>query len=483
MRLVLALITMGALGGCEAGTCSASGLSAALGAASPGDVVEVGRCRVEGAFVVPTGVTLRGSANETVLASDDPLGLVIELEDGARLEALHVEANGRAGVVTRADATLSDVSIDAIHGLGVYAGGGAVTLERVSIVGPVTAANASEDRWISVSALPGTPGIACPGAVCECDAGSIDEANQRVCVAGSWKTWAPTIGLYASGATLTLDEVSIAGTAEVGLIADESTLEWTSGSVRDVIGTGVLLRGGVAVLTDVTIERVVSGLRGVPSYGLINTDENDLTTERLAIAGGERFGLLQLEATGAHAELSVRDHGDVGVWIASSDRFELEGESVIAGSGFAGVVVSESSGVTLDGAIVENTATVRRSVGTFGLQEIGDGVQLTGSYVGVRLANLTIRGNERAGLLVDAAPGVTFEAVTVDATGAAFGALAGGRDVARGVLTVAGPAGWDTGITRSGAAVANDPTAPAELDLIVTTPDVAGALGIIAPMY
>lgn len=481
MRLVLALITVGALGGCEAGTCSASGLSAALGAASPGDVVEVGRCRVEGAFVVPAGVTLRGSANETVLASDHPMALVVELADGARLEALHVEADGRAGVVTRGDATLSDVSIDAIHGLGVYVGGGAVTLERVSIVGPVTAANAGEDRWIRVAPSPSAAG--CSAASCECDDGAVDEANQQVCVAGSWKTWAPTIGLYASGATLTLDEVSIAGIAEVGLIADESTLAWTSGSVRDVIGTGVLLRGGVASITDVTIERVVSGLRGVPSYGLINTDENDLTTERLAIAGGERFGLLQLQATGAHAELSVRDHGDVGVWVASSDRFELEGGSVIAGSGFAGVVVSESSGVTLDGAIVENTATVRRSVGTFGLQEIGDGVQLTGSYDAVRLANLTIRGNERAGLLVDAAPGVTFASVTVDAAGAAFGALAGGRDVARGVLTLASPAGWDTGITRTGAALANDPIAPAELDLIVTTPDVAGALGIIAPMY
>lgn len=482
MRLVLALITMGALSGCEAGTCSAGGLSAALAAASPGEVVEVGGCRLVGSFVVPAGVTLRGSANETVLVSDGPTAIVVELEDGARLEALHVEAHGRAGVVTRGDATLSDVSIDAIHGLGVYARGGEVALTRVSIVGPVTEANAGEGRWIRVAATP-SDATECPTATCECDEGAIGSADREVCVDGLWRTWAPTIGLYASGATLTLEEVSIAGLAEVGLIAERSSLGWTAGSVRDVIGTGVLLRGGDATITDVTIERVVSGLRGVPSYGLISTDGNDLTTERLAIAGGERFGLLSLEATGAHSALSVRDHGDVGVWVAASTRFELGGESVIAESGFAGVVVSESSGVTLDGAIVESTATVRRSVGTFGLQEIGDGVQLTGSYDAVRLANLTIRGNERAGLLVDAAPGVSFEAVTVDAAGAAFGALAGGRDVARGVLTVASPAGWDSGITRTGAAVANDATATGELDLIVTSPDVAGALGIIAPMY
>src|SRR5690606_15067638 len=120
---------------------------------------------------------------------------------------------------------------------------------------------------------------------------------------------------------------------------------------------------------------------------------------------------------------------------------------------------------------------------TFGVQEIGDGVQLTGSYDAVRLANLTIRGNERAGLLVDAAPGVMFEAVTVDAAGPAFGALSGGRDVARGVLTVSSPAGWDSGFPATGAAAATDAAAPAELDLIVSTPDAAGALGIIAPMY
>src|SRR5690606_12561349 len=141
---------------------------------------------------------------------------VVELEDGARLEALHVEAGGRAGVVTRGDATVSDVSVDAIHGLGVYAGGGAVTLERVSIVGPVTAANAGEDRWVRVSAIPSGP-VGCPRAVCECDDGAIDESNHEVCVGGVWRTWAATIGLYASGATLTLDEVSIAGTAEYGL--------------------------------------------------------------------------------------------------------------------------------------------------------------------------------------------------------------------------------------------------------------------------
>jgi hypothetical protein len=477
------LITVAVLGGCDAGTCTSGGLHDALAGASAGDVVEVGGCRVEGAFVVPAGVTLRGSANETVLASGDPFDLVVELGDGARLEALHVEADGRAGVVTRGDATVTDVSIDAIHGLGVYVGGGAVALERVSIVGPVTAASAGEERWIEVSAIPSHPAVGCPRAVCECDEGAIDEADARVCVGGVWKTWAATIGLYASGATLTLEDVSIAGVAQYGVIADESALEWTAGSVRDVIGVGVLLRGGDAAITDVSIERVVAGLRGVPSYGLISTDDNDLTSERLAIADGERYGLLQLEATGAHSELSVRDHGDVGVWVGSSARFELGESSVIANNGFAGVVVSESHDVTLDGAIVEGTATVRRSVGTFGVQEIGDGVQLTGSYDAVRLANLTIRGNERVGLLVDAAPGVTFEAVAVDAGGAAFGALAGTLDVARGVITVATPAGWDTGITRTGAALANDPTASGELDLIVTTPDLAGARGIIAPMY
>src|SRR5262245_32027885 len=57
------------LAGCGNGICSSSELTDALAMAEPGDVVTVGSCEVEGAFVVPAGVTIRGAGISSVLGS------------------------------------------------------------------------------------------------------------------------------------------------------------------------------------------------------------------------------------------------------------------------------------------------------------------------------------------------------------------------------------------------------------------------------
>ena len=64
-------------------------------------------------------------------------------------------------------------------------------------------------------------------------------------------------------------------------------------------------------------------------------------------------------------------------------------------------------------------------------------------------------------------------------------ALGGTRDVGAGSIRVTNPSGWDSGITRSVTASANDSTASGAFDAIVTAlPDgVTGATGIIGPMY
>ena len=148
-------------------------------------------------------------------------------------------------------------------------------------------------------------------------------------------------------------------------------------------------------------------------------------------------------------------------------------------------MISESSDVTLEGLSVSMTASVRRSVGAFGVQEIGDGVQVIGPGANVVLRDVTLTGNARVGLLADVGPGLAFTNVSVDASGMAFGALGGTRDVGAGSIRVTNPSGWDSGITRSVTASANDSTASGAFDAIVTAlPDgVAGATGIIGPMY
>lgn len=486
MRIETTCLAIALLSGC-ADPCSPSTVQSQLDAASAGEVVTLPACRVAGALVVPEGVTLRG-APSSELANADPLDVVVELRAGATLESVAIDAGGRAAVVTRGDATLRDVDVAARHGIGLYVDGGVVTMERVTVTGPVTAANGSEERWVRVLAEPPpNPGgvVGCPRAVCVCEVGAVDEATDQVCDEGDWVTWAPTMGLYARGATLTLTDVTIAGLAEYGVVVDGSDLGWTGGGVRDVIGVGVLMREGSSSLEDLAVERVVAGLRGVPSHGVIAADGHAMTSRALTVADGERYGLLVLGATATNVDFAARGNGDVGVWVGDSAGFSLTGASAVEANGFAGVVVSGSRDVTIEGLSVAMTSSVRRNVGTFGVQEIGDGVQLSGLGGNVSLRDVAVSGNARVGILADVSPGLAFENVTVDASGMAFGALGGTRDETRGEITVTNPAGWDTGITRSGAAVGNDPAASGAFDAIVTArPDmIGGATGIIGPMY
>lgn len=469
--------------GCAPATCDEAGLTAALAAASEGDVVELGACRVDGTFEVPAGVTLRGIEG-AVLSSADAEAPVLTLAAGARVEALRVESAARAGVVARGDGfAIVDVEVEVERGIGIgLAGSG--QLARVRVEGPVTAENATDATWVRVVAAPVSPG-ACPSADCECEPGETDPALGRACdEEGRWASWTAVFGVYLVGGTVTLEDVEIRGFARFGLVADDASLTWSGGLVRDGIGVGVLARGGHATLLDVEVAGIVEGLRGIPSYSVIASEGARLDTERVRLVEGQRFGLLTLEATGAHEALSVEDHGDVGVWVGQSDDFTLSG--ALLGNGFAGLVVASSAHVAITDARVEGTRTVRRSTSTFGAREVGDGVHLTDSLDDVTLTRVSLAANERVGLLVDlgAGAGPVFDAVTVDAAGAALGAVAGTRDDARGVI-VTSTGGWDTGIERTGAAIDNDLAPPAELDAIVAPapPELDAVRGIVAPMY
>lgn len=479
-----------ALLACGSDPCDAGEVRAQLAAARPGGVVRVGACRLTGPFLVPAGVSLIGQGDASILEARS--GTVVELEGGAntQLRAVRLESSGRAAIAVRGSgsASIEEVIIAVTRGIGIGIQGTTTSLARVRILGAVRSENARDPRWLRVLGA-GVPVAACPGTDCECEPGAEDEASGRLCDAeGRWTTWTATLGIYAARAALTLEDVEIGGLAQYGLIADDSEIEWILGEIHDVIGVGVLLRGGQASLTDVSIERVVQGLRGLASYDVIATDGAVLDSTRLHLFDGDRYGLLVLNATGQHTSLEVQNHGDVGVWIGESEAFSIHGASVVRDNRFAGVVVSNSSHVLVEGAVVTGTRTIRRSMGAFGQVEVGDGIHLSGSYSNVRLVDLEIRGNERVGLLADIGDGpadVMFQGVNVDATETALGAIAGHRDTARGVLIVGAPAGWDTGIQRFGAALTNDAAASGELDAVVAAaPDAVSELhAIVAPMY
>jgi hypothetical protein len=469
--------------GCATELCDPVDLAVALDAAEAGEVVELGACRIEGTFVVPADVTLRGKGPSTILASRE--GAVVTLATGSRLESLRVESAGTAAVVVRgagrSAVTNVELALERGIGLGIDGGTSPITLSALRVTGPVRSENAMDARWIRVAGGPVSTG-SCPVETCECTPGDVDAASSRVCDRdGRWSAWTATIGLYARDAVLTLSDVEVTGLASHGVVADRTELEWTGGAVRDVIGVGVLLREGSSSLTNVTVEDVVSGLRGVASYGVAATDGHALTSTSLAITGGERYGLVQLESTGTHTALAVRDQGDVGVWVERASQFALSGG--LSGNGFAGIVVTDSANVSLADARIETTRLVRRNVGTFGALELGDGLHLMGANVGLDVRRVRLAGNERVGVLLDLATTARFEQVEVDAAGDAFGALAGSQDPAG--LVVSAPAGWDAGITRLGAAVANDVAASGAFDAIFDAgPEGAASVrGLVAPMY
>ncbi|MAQ18058.1 MAG: hypothetical protein CMN30_25075 [Sandaracinus sp.] len=479
--LALALAALVACGGDD--ECSIAAIQAELDDANAGSTVTFpANCRVEGSLVVPAGVRLEGASGaELAVTATSALG--VELGAGAELAELAIEARGRAAVVARGDATLSAVAVDLRHGIGLYLTGGNHTLSDVTLTGPVTAANAADATWVNVVAEP-DPDTGCTSAtLCACEPGSIVSETEVCDETGRVVTWAPTIGIYARDATLGFDGVMVAGLARYGVVADGTELTWNGGGVRDVVGVGILFRGGRSTLTDVAVSGAVSGLRGVPSYGILATEGHAQTTTRTTVEAGERFGLVSLDGQGTHTDLTVQGNGDVGLWIGGSDAFDVRGASTVAANGVAGVAVLDSTGVTLDGLAVTGTVAVTRPVGSFGSQTIGDGIQLVGANEAV-LRGVTLSGNERVGLLVDVVPGLTFEAVEVSATGDAFGALGGAADLATGDIVV-GAAAWDTGITRRDAALVNDPTATGGFDaLVVAEPaGVDAVVGIVGPMY
>src|SRR5687768_2967311 len=153
-RPVLGVVVLaGMLAGCGCGgepdaVCDAGDLADRLAGAEPGDVVRVGECRINGMFVVPAGVTLRGTGiGSSFLAGAE--GPVVRLESGTpetALERITVESSARFGVlaVGSGAAAVRDVAVRATRGIAIAAVDVAdLELTSVSADGPVTMANAA----------------------------------------------------------------------------------------------------------------------------------------------------------------------------------------------------------------------------------------------------------------------------------------------------------------------------------------------------
>ena len=484
-----------ACSGSDDAPCDREAAQAALDGAGPGSTVTLGACEVPGPLRVPAGVRLAGTEGTVVVA--DPESAAVILTPGVPatgLASLTVRATGRVGVIATGagDVVVDDVTIVTARGIGAgFSRLGSLEVSTLTVAGPVTEATASSPEYLRVIAAAPPPGECPAGASCECTPGETHD-DGRVCDSvGRWARVGPAYGLYLDGvADAVLTDVDVSGLAELAVVLRQSNVRWTSGSVGDNLGVGVRQIGGASTIEGVSVETTLQGVRGTPAYAFAATDGATVDATGLSLIDNERYGLLILDGGGTLVDLVAERNADAAVWCGGCDGFAMRGTAtMLADNGFAGVVVAGSSGVRIEDAVVLGTQTAERPVGDFGVRRVGDGLHLLASVTDVTVERVALSNNGRAGLVVDLGaemPAITFNDVTVDGSGEALGAVAGTSDGAGHLVPVAA-GGWDTGITRMGATVANDVAALPTMDSVGTgaPSDLPGIseLGVIAPMF
>lgn len=401
------------------GVCGAGALEAALASARPGDTVEIGRCTIHGSFVVPDGVTLRGSGAGVSAIEGDGAAATLTLETARSATAIaHLSivssAHTAVSVVGSGEASLTSVTIDVVRGVGVRAAGvGRITVRDATIRGPVTADMAD------TSSAP-TPELhAVEGVVTEC------------------------VG------EVILERTAVSGFASAGASFDASGVRWTGGHVTENRALGIGVWGGSAELEDVEIRRTFETSSLITPVGLYVTGGATVTSHGLRVAETAGHAIVQDDSDGIHRDLDIRGGHGGGLWLVNGSSATVDG-AAITDTALGGIVALAPEALTVRGATVERTRLVTRVVES--VMRLGDGLHVVQPRAGTLvLEDLRLTDNSRIGALIDlgggALAGATIDAVTVSGEGDALGFV-----VQNGTV----PDGWDAGVTRLGATAAND---------------------------
>jgi hypothetical protein len=432
---LLTSVVSGLTAGCDERPCDATALERALAAAGAGDVVEVGACRIAGAFEIPDGVIVRGASGSTLVSVDERP--VLEALGGARVEHLAIEVDhGGLGVVARAGSlSLEDLEVRVSRGVGLGVEGSSLSATRVHVTGPITAENAA---FAPMSASEtGTFGLV---------ARALDPED-----------------------TITLDAVHLRGLAVAGVSIDGGALTWRGAAegadVEGVRGVGLATFGTSTTLSSVEITSMLAGV-GMPGIGVVASAESALEAEGLEVHDGAGYGLFADDSAVTLAGgTRMADLGLMGVRLQGGS---LDATGLVAErNGGAGVMAIDTVRVHLEGGRLDAQESAL-FVTMLGSVEIGDGIQVvrdprTGDAppIDLALVDVSISDNVRAGLLLDASDDarttLRLEGVTVSATGAGYGAIAQRTPLA---------AGWDATVSRSGAAAANDAAFSTPIDVV-----------------
>ncbi len=411
-----------ALSGCSGGLCSASELGDALASAGPGDVVSVGACTIEGAFVVPDGVVLAGTSGSILRSVDGRPVVSSTTSTAVQIRDLRIEVTHGGVGIRGAGTGLLTVERTEVHverGIGVGLDASSATLRSVEVSGPVDATNAASAP--TTAAETGAYGI---------------------------------VGRSLADRTVTLRDVHVSGFAVAAATFGGGTIDWEGSEGPDIEttrGIGLALFGSAATLRSVEVVDVLS-VPTITSVGLAVIGDGTLDASELWVHDGDGFGVFSEGAALHLTDCRVMDQELAGIRV---QRGSIDATRLTAsGNGGAGLLAVDASEVVVLDADLDAQRSVPLPSGITAVT-VGDGVQVVrdplssdAPPLSLRLSDVRMTGNARTGLLVDAADGpvssVALERVTVDAPPGANGAI---------VQRAAVPLDWDAMVVRSGGAV------------------------------
>jgi hypothetical protein len=418
--------------------CSPKALTTALAAAKTGDVLALGVCTLTGAFTVPAGVTLQGAgAGKTILvAGKGQTALTLTpsaLTSGATttLTDVDIQSDAVAGILGKGKGRveIDRVNVTITHGIGVGLEGlDGVRSDTLAVKGPVTAAVAKALPAIVTPKDTGTHGLVLV---------SVGDAQ--------------------------LSKVQVSALGDYGALFVNSGVTWNGGSASDNLGTGLFAIGAKVTLSGVQLCRSFQGNRKLLPFGAVFAKGAGVTSTSLTVCDNASIGVLHLGVSANHTDFNGTGNGAAALWAQGATSFSIGGKSKLDGNHLTGLVILDSTNVTIQGASFTNTLSATLPLGDqSAMVQVGDGAHLVRT-TGIRFQDVTISGNARSGLQVDlgavsyALADLKWINVTADAAGKAFGALCQGSYGGMDQLALNAQAnGWDVGITRTGAAVAND---------------------------
>lgn len=409
----------------------------------------IGACDITGAFTVGADVTLQGQGTSMSTLIASPMSTALTLQPGAGrtvVSDLAITSDAWSAISATAPSSgsvvLRNLELSIRRGVGIaLAGPAQARLEEIHVQGSLSASNA-----------PSEP------------AENLNLGNS------------PYAGIIVEATEAELANVVVAGFAFAGAAFTGSVVSWAGGESGETYQHGIYVRGGSASLDDVQVRNTLA--LGGYGYGLVSFDGSELVATRLTASQNQTYGVVQLSgATGTYTDLTAEDNGAVALWVQQTNALSIVGmNGFLAENTMSGVVIRDSSNVTISGLSVESTRTVPHVDGAT-VTEVGDGLQVFDSFQNLSMTNSRVAMNGRAGIVLEASDGSLpdgmFTEVTVSSTGGALGLIA---QSSAAVIAAGGT--WDEGVTREGDAATLDLT---HSERVVTSQEIVGMNGLTTP--